>query len=146
MTLSLFWHYQKNDSIFAICNKIKYFIQLKIQKIITQFDLFLGCAIRTLIIYFIIHNPHFAVKWYSFLGKIAGKHAYSIITSQRDYSDNGRLVLKVIEIYPTLNCHSIIKILHLNQNCDYWGLFFTSYGLPAKLLGLSWNFKSTGFF
>lgn len=133
MTLSLFWHDHKNDSIFAIYNKIKYFIQLKIQKITTQFDLFLGYAIQTLIIYFIIHRSSFCCELIlCFLGRITGKHAYSIITSQRDYSDNGRLVLKVIEIYPILNCHSIIKILHLNQNCDYWGLFFTSYGLPAK--------------
>lgn len=33
-----FWHYPKNDSVFAICNKIKYLIQLEMQKITFQFD------------------------------------------------------------------------------------------------------------
>lgn len=90
-------------------------------------------------------DSHFTMKWYSFLCKITGKHAYSIPTSQRVYSDNGRLVLKVIEIYAIFYCHFIFKILYLNQNCDCGEPSLTSNCLPAELLGLSWIFKNLSF-
>lgn len=57
-----FWHDHKNDSIFAIYNKIKYFIQLKITENNHPVWSIPRYAIQTLIIYFIIHRSSFCCE------------------------------------------------------------------------------------